>query len=200
MPDQNGSIYGLTVLSPVTRGREAALRQYLAALPRDRTSPFTRVAGTHMCRLVVMDDVVFVGAPARQEHLKSAYLVYETNFDGGLDDYLNAMAGAIPEVIDGVWSHCAGYLGIGGFPAYIKKCRIPTTFYFADVNNKSVGQCLKALRTQAELARFVAENQNLPAAELQKAFIAFMETLRNSPAPPPGVVHYEIARTDAAGA
>ena len=37
-----------------------------------------------------MDDVVFVGTPAREEHLKSKYLVFETNFDGDLDAYLAA--------------------------------------------------------------------------------------------------------------
>ena len=94
MPNQSGNVYGLTILSPIINGadgdvsHDCAIRDYLANLPRDHRSPFAKISSTHLARLVVMDDVVFVGTPAREEHLKSKYLVFETNFDGDLDTYL----------------------------------------------------------------------------------------------------------------
>src|SRR5580704_4109196 len=118
MANQSGQIYGLTILSPILESvsidicHATALRWYLASLPRDHTSPFARVSSTHFARLVVMDDVVFVGAPAREEHLKSKYLVFESNFDGDLDTYLRRMAQDIPTEVDAVWRHCIGYPGI----------------------------------------------------------------------------------------
>ena len=96
MPNQNGNVYGLTILSPIINdarwhvSHDCAIRDYLALLPRDHRSPFAKISSTHLARLVVMDDVVFVGTPAREEHLKSRYLVFETNFDGDLDAYLAA--------------------------------------------------------------------------------------------------------------
>ena len=200
MANQSGQIYGLTILSPILESDQidichaTELRWYLASLPRDHTSPFARVSSTHFARLVVMDDVVFVGAPACEEHLKSRYLVFESNFDGDLDRYLTRMAREIPEFVESVWKHCVGYPGVADpavFAAYMKKCQIETTFFFADVNDKTVQQTLKALQVQAALAHFVESNQGKPAAEIQKLFSRLLECLAKAPAPPPGGIDSE---------
>ena len=195
MANQSGQIYGLTILSPILEtdtldiGHATALRWYLAGLPRDHTSPFAQVSSTHFARLVVMDDVVFVGAPAIEEHLKSRYLIFESNFDGDLDTYLGRMAREIPEFVDSVWKHCAGYPGVTdpvAFTAYMKKCQVETTFFFADVNDKTVQQTLKALQVQSALAHFIANNQGKSPAETQKSFGVLLDRLAKAPAPLPG--------------
>ncbi|HXM59855.1 MAG TPA: hypothetical protein VN950_03295 [Terriglobales bacterium] len=200
MANQSGQIYGLTVLSPILErdgldiSHATALRWYLAGLPRDHTSPLARVSGTHFARLVVMDDVVFVGAPAREEHLKSRYLIFETNFDGDLDPYLIRMAQEVPDFVNSVWQHCVGYPGVAdlaAFATYMKKCQIETTFFFADVNNKTVQENLKALQVQSALGHFVESNQGKPAAEVQKSFGLLLDRLAKAPAPLPGGIDSE---------
>lgn len=199
MANQSGQIYGLTILSPIIENdgidicHATALRWYLAGLPRDHTSPLAQVSSTHFARLVVMDDVVFVGAPACEEHLKSRYLVFETNFDGDIDQYLTDMARKIPVFVDSVWKHCVGYPGTepGAFAAYMKKCQVETTFFFADVNDKTVEQTLKALQVQSALTHFIATNQGKPATQIQKAFGVLLECLAKAPTPPPGGLNHE---------
>jgi len=200
-------MYGLTILSPIIDdpkikiSHDSALRMYLQKMPRHERSPFTKVPGTHICRLVVMDDVVFVGHPAREEHLKSKYLIFNSNLYGGLDAYLEEMARKIPEVVDAIWSHCVGYPGVTApkaFAAYMKKCQIETTFYFADVNNKTVEQTLTALQTKVEFAAFIEENRDKSPAELQRLFAAFWERIRKSPPPLAGAK--ELTKGRAAGA
>ena len=200
MPNQSGNVYGLTILSPIINGpddltnncavpHDAVLRDYLAQLPRDHRSPFAKVSATHLARLVVMDDVVFVGEPAREEHLRSKYLVFESNFDGDLDAYLNRMAMDAGEEVHAVWRHCVGYPGVGApgaFAAYMKKCQLETTFYFADVNNKTVQETLRALKVQSGLAWFIGAHQGKPPDEIQAAFQAFLEKIRNAPEPKAG--------------
>src|ERR1039457_4240087 len=172
MPNQSGNVYGLTILSPIINGadgdvsHDCAIRDYLAGLPRDHRSLFAKVSSTHLARLVVMDDVVFVGTPARQEHLRSKYLVFETNFDGDLDTYLERMAREAPEEVHAVWQHCVGYPGVkdpAAFAAYMKKCQIETTYFFADVNNKTVQQTLRALKLQSGVAHFIEVTQGRSA-------------------------------------
>src|ERR1700685_3910697 len=154
MANKSGHIYGLTILAPIAEddsieiSHAIALRDYLARLPKDHPSPFARVSSTHLARLVVMDDVVYVGAPACEEHLKSRYLVFETNFDGELDGYLTRLAKEVPDFVDSVWKHCVGYPGLAdltAFIVYMKKCQVETTFFFADVNDHTVQENLKAL-------------------------------------------------------
>jgi hypothetical protein len=195
MANQSGNVYGLTILSPIVEDANAeishalAIRSYLAGLPNDERSPFARVSSTHLARLVVMDDVVYVGMPACEEHLNSQYLIFESNFDGDLDTYLKRMVMEIPEHVHAVWQHCTGYPGVtdsARFAAYMKKCQLTTTFYFADVNDKTVQQTLRALATQKALTAFIEENQGKPAAELQTAFMKFLAALRAAPDPEPG--------------
>jgi hypothetical protein len=195
MANQSGNVYGLTILSPILQDAKAetshncAIREYLAQMPRGVSSPFAKVFSTHMARLVVMDDVVFMGAPSHEEHLKSQYLVFETNFDGDLETYLKRMASEIREDVDAVWGHCWGYPGaknVREFIAYMRSCQVTTTFYFADVNDKTVEQTLHALQTKRAVAEFILQHQGVPAAELQKAFARFMQDLRKAPAPVPG--------------
>jgi hypothetical protein len=195
MANQSGQVYGLTILSPIKEDQRldidhtTQLRWYLAALPRDHTSPFAKVSSTYLARLVVLDDVVFVGKPACEEHLKSRYLVFETNFDGDLDTYLKRLAGEVPEFVDAVWQHCVGYPGAANasaFAAYMKQCQLTTTFYFADVNDHTVQETLKALQTQSALSHFIARNQGKPADQIKTLFGAFLERLKAAPAPLPG--------------
>jgi len=197
MPNQNGSLYGLTILSPIiddenaTPSHDLQIRDYLAQLSTREDSPFAMAPGTHLARLVVMDDVIYVGMPSCEEHLKSKYLVFESNCDGDLDTYLGGLADAIPTHLDGIWGHCVGYPKQGAadrqaFIHYMKACQLETTFYFAAVNDKSVPATLKALQIQTAVADFIASHQGADPATLQREFIDFAAHLRAQPAPPPG--------------
>ena len=192
MGNVSGKTYGLTILSPIIEDERLdvchsmELRWYLSQLPRDCRSPFAQISSTYLARLVVMDDVVFVGHPAHEDHLKSRYLIFETNFDGDLDTYLRRMAVETAGFVEAVWKHCVGFPGtadVNAFIAYMKKCQVKTTFFFADVNDQTVGSTLEALKTQAALAHFMERHQGEPPAQLQKAFGEFLVRLRKAPAP-----------------
>jgi hypothetical protein len=195
MPNENGNVYGLTVLSPIiddesaTPSHDLQIREYLATLPTGEQSPFALAPGTHLARLVVMDDVIYVGAPACEEHLRSKYLIFESNCDGDLETYLRGLAASVPEQLDAIWSHCVGYPGAANpqaFVDYIKACQIETTFFFAAVNDKSVPQTLSALQTQRAVADFIACHQGMEPALLQEEFAEFVAVLKSAPVPRPG--------------
>jgi hypothetical protein len=195
MPNQNGSVYGLTILSPIINDETASpshdlqIRSYLATLPTGEESPFALAPGTHLARLVVMDDVIFVGAPAFEEHLQSKYLIFESNCDGDLDSYLTGLAATAGQHLDAVWSHCVGYPGAANpkrFVDYMKACQIETTFYFAAVNDKSVPETLRALQTQRAVADFIAGHQGMEPGRLQAEFAEFVTRLESEPLPKPG--------------
>jgi hypothetical protein len=197
MGNQNGKLYGLTILSPIiddetaTPSHDLQIRKYLATLPTDERSPFALAPGTHLARLVVMDDVIYVGDPASEEHLKSKYLVFESNCDGDLSEYLRGLATAVPEQLDAIWSHCVGYPGAGNvesFVAYMKACQMETTFYFAAVNDKSMPETLGALQTQRAVADFIATHQGMKPEQLQGEFVKFYNALRGKPLPKPGAL------------
>jgi hypothetical protein len=199
MPSQNGSVYGLTLLCPIiddpraTPSHDLQIRDYLAKLncKRPWESPFAVAPGTHMARWVVLDDVIYPGAPSCEEHLKSKYLVFESNCDGDRDSYLTGLAKAVPDDLDAVWSHCVGYPGaqnLESFLAYMRRCEIDTTFYFAPVNDRTRDQTLVALRNKAAIAHFVAEHQGVAPEILKKKLLSLYARLRALPVPVPAAV------------
>jgi hypothetical protein len=197
MPNQNGKLYGLTILSPIiddekaTPSHDLQIRKYLATLPTDERSPFAVAPGTHLARLVVMDDVIYVGSPACEEHLKSKYLVFESNCDGDLTAYLTGLATSVPQQLDAIWSHCVGYPGASNLQAfieYMKACQLETTFYFAAVNDKSLPETLRALQTQRAVSDFIADHQGLEPARLQSEFKQFLAELKACPVPKAGIM------------
>jgi hypothetical protein len=194
MPSQSGSVYGLTLLCPILDDDRAVpshdlqIRHHLAELPPDANSPFAKAPGTHIARLVVLDDVIYVGMPSHEEHLKSKYLVFESNCDGDRDSYLTGLAHSIPEQLNAIWQHCTGYPGTQDIPAflhYMKMCEIDTTLFFAPFNDKTVTQTLKALQTQRAVADFIATHQGTSPTDLQQNFIELCKLLDLASAPKP---------------
>ena len=197
MPNQNGKLYGLTILSPIiederaTPSHDLQIRNYLASLPTDERSPFAVAPGTHLARLAVMDDVIYVGMPACEEHLKSKYLVFESNCDGDVNVYLAGLARSASREIEAIWSHCVGFPGVkdvGAFLAYMKACQLETTFFFAAVNDRTLPETQRALLTQYAVTAFIAEHQGMSAERLQTEFLAFAAALAKMPVPRPGSV------------
>ena len=62
-----------------------------------------------------------------------------------------------------------GTANVDAFIAYMKRCQLETTFFFADVNDQTVESTLTALKAQAALARFIECYQDRPAAEVSRS-------------------------------
>lgn len=196
MPDKSGEVSGLTILSPVKIAphlcvwHEEQLRGVLKEMARAERSPFAQLRTTHLCRLQLLEDVVYMNNPARYEQLASSYLVFEANVDGDAQPYFESMARQAPVEVEAIWSHCVGYPGVQeprAFAAYMKRCQLTTTFYFADVNDKTVDEVMRALKVKVMLSDFVAENQLKRGAELKAAFKEFVAAVRSTPDPLPGM-------------
>jgi hypothetical protein len=176
---------GLTILSPISPddstkhkigNHTKAIRRLLLDLPTGSASPLARVDTTHLARWVVVDDVADEGYPAAEDHLKSAYLLFTSNFDGTLDAYLDAMVERIPEVVDGLWKHCAGYPGLqnrGAFKKYMRRCQVKTTFFFPAYPQATLAEVRRALALQRGFVDLFIANQGKPAAVQQQQFTLF---------------------------
>lgn len=197
MANISGQAYGLTILSPIiddvdrTPSHAAAIREVLSSFDSGGNSPLAKVTTTHLARFAVMDDVFFQGAPAHEDHLKSKYLLFTSNFDGSLDDYLDLLAATIPDEIDAIWSHCVGFPGAARgerFRDYMKKCQIDNGIFFGDYGESTVDEVMIALHTQRRFVDFMIANQGVSPSDLQNAFRGFMSGLTTDEIPRPGTV------------
>ena len=139
-----------------------------------------------MARITVIDDVFYEGYPSDEDHLKSKYLFFSSNFDGSLDSYLDLLLEKIPDEVDKLWSHCVSFPGVKDrerFHDYIKKCQIKNGIFFGDYSAHTVGDALASLHLKREFAQFVADHQGKPPALLKEAFDRFRDDLGDPPAP-----------------
>ncbi len=187
MPNKNGNAYGLTALCPINNGSlddssyAALTRWFLQEMPHGENSPMASVPETYLCRFYVLNDVFYEGYPAKEEHLKSKYLVFCSNFHGELENYLRTMWNSIPNDIKKIWQYCVAFnqvVDADSFINYIKQCQVTNNLFFVGANDESLPEQLKALYLKQEFSRFVFENQQLNKREnaelLRQAFRDFI--------------------------
>jgi hypothetical protein len=197
MPDRTGQSYAFAALTPIISGstqgviHAAELRSVLARLNELKTSPFTRVPGTHFARWNVIDDMPQLGFPTEIDHLQSKYLMLEADFDGDRDTWIDAFTTAMPDVINALYRHCEGYPGVNSladFRAYLLKCQLHTTLAFAPYATVARPSVLRALDAQRKFVGFMHATQGKSPLELHTAFRDFMKRLDQAPTPEPGSI------------
>lgn len=190
MANKSGKAYALTLLCPIRSGQpknagdvttdqtySSLIRRQLQELSVNEQSPMARVPNTYLCRLFILEDVLFQGLPAAEDHLKSKYLVFSANFHGDLEPYLTGFWPAIGPEISAILRHCVGFEDVtnaASFIRYVKACQVPTTFFFNGSSDEPLETQLKSLYLKQEFSRLVFENQGKSAAEQQTAFEAFV--------------------------
>lgn len=182
---------GLTVLCPITNGADGQqscamlTRQYLQDMPLHENSPMAKVPDTYLCRFYILNDVFYEAEPAIEEHLKSKYLVFSSNYYGDLDTYLEGMWRHAEDDIRAIWRYCVAFDQVNSaadFVRYMKKCQVKNHLFFngstvapPDEPDISLDAQLKALYLKQEFSRFAYANQGKSAAELQQAFHDFVQ-------------------------
>ena len=197
MGNNSGQTYGLTVLSPIRNGPEQGpshadlVRAVLAGFDGGAGSPLAEVGTTHMARLAVLDDVFYQAAPAAQDHLKSKYLFFSTNFDSDLDSYVELLRTRIPDDVDRIWRHCVGFPGTqdaAAFREYFKRCQVDNAIFFSDYPDATVPGVLRALDVQRAFVDFIVRSQQAAPADLKQAFDEFRIEMESRPLPKPGSI------------
>ncbi len=197
MPNQFGSAYALTVLSPIINANTtgtvhtAEIRHVLDRLPQGAQSPLARIPMLHFARFAVLDDVRLQPIPAKEDHLSSKYMVFVADFDGTLDPFVDALLATASDFVTSVWQHCEGFPGTGNraaFGAYLARCQVTTTFAFGAYATTPLPAVLRALDTQRRLMRFVRQTQGAPAATLRDSFRQFARERAAAPLPVAGLL------------
>jgi hypothetical protein len=226
MANVSGNAYGLTILSPLKSGHidgisyADIIRDRLNDWGVNEKSPMAKVPNTYLCRLFILDDVFSqslaagdffytidsikslfsrearLNALAREEHLKSKYLVFTVNLHGDLDTWLTGMWQNASSEIKRIWQHCWAFDEVtdaSSFVAYMKKCQLETTLFFVGSTDDALAEQLKGLYLKQEMTRFASEHQGMPAAELQQAWKAFVKRTEPAnlagPSWTPGMAH-----------
>jgi uncharacterized membrane protein YphA (DoxX/SURF4 family) len=105
----------LTVLDNIKPTEEGALRAILKTINEDPVGnpymQFGKDGITHFARMVILKE---------QDSDHGPRLIFNANYNGYLEDYVEAMANVSPG-LDELWGKCEGYSPADGFLAFVRK-------------------------------------------------------------------------------
>ena len=138
-----GVVTELTLVNLVKPGLGPKLRQVLSHVRPDVIRPLVTI---HFARWVLIDN--------------DTRLLFCSNFDGTLDDYLSDFVEVMPDGMDGIWDNCVDYPAEGcrNFPAFlawVAKYQVETTLWYAAYPTATVRDVIKALDVKAKADHFV---------------------------------------------
>jgi hypothetical protein len=158
-----GVAYSLTVIAPITAGREQEARDALEALPADFLAGLSNL---HFSRIHVVSDLVFQGPQQRhRDRLRASHLIFTSTFDGEVEPYLEALR----PIADTWWRFCEGYPG-DDFAGWVRAHQIDSSLFASAHPQATVAGVLESLALRARIVDFAIEARGLAPAELQRRF------------------------------
>ena len=126
--------YGLTALIPIKneiiqldddsyQSYASRVRELLQKWDIQEKSPMSKVPNTYICRFYLLNDVFFEGDPAIEEHLKSKYIVFSSNFYGASNNFDENLK----TYLEGMWDH----LTIDTIRTLLKYCGLRSKSFFS---------------------------------------------------------------------
>lgn len=157
-----GVVTELTLVNPVKPGLGPKLRQVLSRVRPEVIRPLVTI---HFARWFLIDD--------------DTRLVFCSNFDGKLTDYLRDFTQVMPQGMDGIWGNCVDYPAAGcrdfpAFEAWVAKYQVETTLWYAAYPTVSVKDVITAVDAKAKIEQFKRALAEKPA-----------DTVGQVPPPPP---------------
>ncbi|HXK06963.1 MAG TPA: DoxX family membrane protein [Verrucomicrobiae bacterium] len=142
----------MTIVASIKPAEEPALRSILKAINDDPLDnpymQFGRDGITHFARIVILQE---------QDSDHGPRLIFATSYNGYLEDYVDALAGASPG-LDEVWNKCEGYSSADGFLAFVRKYSVPSAVQYFGFPSATV----EKVRLMAALRRRMERFLDLP--------------------------------------
>jgi hypothetical protein len=155
----------VTAISPIevkpAHAVTDAIIDFIDELNRGRGfESFAQCPMLHMARILIIDDLRPALGVAGAGSLKTNYLLFIADVDGSVDDFLDALYTADPELVDRLWGSCLGYPGDCGGPVffrrYIERCSLRTHLPFAAFPRETAREIRGALVLHANLLEWIA--------------------------------------------
>jgi hypothetical protein len=159
-PNADGRALAMTVFSLLRPGG-AFVQRVLFAIGRRRPPTDVRALGSiHYARLGIIRRVPDHGQP--EEHVRQPLQLFETNYNGTFDQYIDSFVDAVPWKMRAFWGTSYGFpwrLALQPFKRFIHANEFPIDHYYAaypGATTKMVGAALRIADAHAQFHRHAA--------------------------------------------
>jgi hypothetical protein len=178
-----GRAVALTTLSPMRRWGEIRLRlrfwvrrRLPASVRRHKARPLLKLSFIHFAQWAFIRHL-----PATEgreaESLGATYMLFETNFNGGFDAYIDAFSYVIPRRMTQIFGGCYGFPGpkpSGPFKSYIDRHAFEAAHYYSAYPHATVTMVTSALQVAEHLATFTEQTRGMDAEQFAARWREFI--------------------------
>jgi len=175
----NGNAIALTVFSAVKWWGRIELPVFIEVLRRGRNSlsELKQLSFIHAARWSLFSEIPYNGPPQPQRRLHSAHLYFESNFNGGWEEYIDAFSYVLRTGMWAFWGSSFGFPGAlpsGPFKDYIRANEIDASHYYAAYPDATATMVLAALEVEPRLERLKWQATWMTPTEFAAAWRAFL--------------------------
>ena len=180
MGNVEGKATAITVLTPVRRVGPLLLPAVFWAA-RNVTSSLKKLeqlSFIHYARWALIERF----PDGREgERLRHTYLLFESNFNGTWDQYIDAFSEVVPGRMRAIWGTSFGFPGpmpVEPFKQYIRRNEYVANHYFCAYPGATTTEIVGAARVEAELQRLVERAADLDPPAFAAAYVALLTAVQ----------------------
>lgn len=178
-----GRARALTVLTPLRWWGPLWLRFYFGPLRRPwprlgewLARPLRRLSFIHFARWSIVEDLPH-NPPAAPERLNHPYLLFESNFNGRWDQYIDAFSYVLGWRLALIWTSSFGFPGTTPaehFKAYIRGNEYDASHYYSAYPDATATTVCAALALDEPLAELAHAAELVDARRFARRYRAFL--------------------------
>lgn len=175
----DGRAVALTVFSTVKWwGRvELPLFFLFIRLGRGSLATLKRLSFIHAARWALVWRIPFNGPPQPRTKLRYPHLYFESNFNGGWEEYIDAFSYVLRPGMWGFWGSSFGYPGsvpASPFKSYIKENELEASHYYSAYPEATATMVLAALELGPKIAALRDRARDMTPEEFTVAWREFL--------------------------
>ena len=158
-PNVDGQAIAITVFStvkPLGRLWLPLVFWFATHFPKS-SGTLGRLSFIHFARWTLVSKIPFNGPPQRRDKLNHPHLFFESNFNGGWEEYIDAFSHILTRGMKFFWGTSFGFpqpLPTAPFKAYIKRHEIVASHFYGAYPEATTTIVLSALELEGKLAAF----------------------------------------------
>jgi hypothetical protein len=179
MASADGKATAMTVMTPVRRGWTLWLRVvfWIGRHYKPLMEKLERLSFIHYARWAIVKRIPYNGPPQEPERMRYKYLLFESNFNGTWDEYIDAFSQIVPRRMKAIWASSYGFPGplpVGPFKDYIRHNEFHINHYYSAYPAATTTEVLSGLELKRRFEAFVGETKDMGAEEFSSAYERFL--------------------------
>jgi hypothetical protein len=154
--NHHGQAIAITVFSTVKLTGRVFLPAFFLVLRRfpKLTATLRKLSFIHFARWTIVSEPAYNGPPQRKGKLRYPHMYFESNFNGGWEEYIDAFSHILASGMTAFWGSSYGYpkpLPTAPFKAYIQANETEADHYFSAYPDATSTMIQRALELDSKL-------------------------------------------------